>query len=77
MLHRVRKTLLCVGVSMLAVHSPEVTCATDGDAAACPENWESRHRYIVEATPRRDFSNPARPTKDDRVPRFGSVVRAQ
>jgi|YelNatPaOPRAMG01_1025707.scaffolds.fasta_scaffold00691_3 hypothetical protein len=41
--------LLCVH----AAHSPEITCAHDGGATACPENWEMRHVYIVEATPRR------------------------
>ena len=44
--------------SVHAAHSPEVTCATDGGASACPENWEARHMYIVEATPRRDVNNP-------------------
>ena len=34
-----------------AVHSPEVTCGTDGGGSACPENWETRQMYIVEATP--------------------------
>src|SRR6202167_2359662 len=42
---------------MLAVaharHSPEITCPTDGGASACPEAWEMRHIYIVEATPNR------------------------
>jgi hypothetical protein len=37
-----------------AEHSPEVRCATDGGASACPEAWEMRHIYVVEATPRRD-----------------------
>ncbi|HUA34965.1 MAG TPA: DUF1329 domain-containing protein [Candidatus Binataceae bacterium] len=37
-----------------AEHSPEVRCATDGGASACPEVWEPRHMYIVEATPRPD-----------------------
>ena len=44
--------------SVHAAHSPEMTCATDGGASACPENWEARHMYIVEATPRRDVNNP-------------------
>jgi hypothetical protein len=43
---------------MLAVvhaqHSPEVTCATDGGASACPEAWEMRHVYVVSAAPRRE-----------------------
>ena len=43
--------------SVHAEHSPEVTCPYDGGATACPEAWEMRHMYIVEATPRRDMSN--------------------
>ncbi|MGB8411407.1 MAG: DUF1329 domain-containing protein [Candidatus Binatus sp.] len=38
-----------------AQHSPEDTCPYDGGATACPEAWELRHIYIVEATPRRDL----------------------
>ncbi|HEY6421401.1 MAG TPA: DUF1329 domain-containing protein [Candidatus Binataceae bacterium] len=36
-----------------AEHSPEVRCPTDGGASACPEIWEMRHMYIVDAFPRR------------------------
>jgi hypothetical protein len=35
-----------------AEHSPEVRCATDGGTSACPEVWEMRHIYIVQAAPR-------------------------
>ena len=42
--------------SVHAEHSPEDTCPYDGGATACPEAWEMRHLYIVEATPRRDLS---------------------
>jgi hypothetical protein len=35
-----------------AAHSPEVRCPTDGGASACPEDWELRHMYVVEAMPR-------------------------
>ena len=38
-----------------AEHSPEIRCATDGGTSACPEAWEMRHIYIVEATPRDGF----------------------
>ena len=42
---------------MLAVlhakNSPEATCPYDGGASACPEDWEIRHMYVVEATPDR------------------------
>src|ERR1019366_10338616 len=44
--------------SVHAQHSPEVTCPYDGGATACPEAWELRHVYIVEAAPRRDANNP-------------------
>jgi hypothetical protein len=40
-----------------AEHSPEVRCPTDGGASACPEAWETRHMYLVEATPRRNIVN--------------------
>jgi hypothetical protein len=42
--------------NMLAVanaeHSPEIRCTTDGGTSACPEAWESRHMYVVQAVPR-------------------------
>jgi hypothetical protein len=40
--------------SVNAKNSPVVTCAYDGGASTCPENWEKRHLYVVSATPRRD-----------------------
>ena len=43
-----RQMLACVH----AKNSPEVTCPYDGGASVCPENWEIRHLYIVESTPR-------------------------
>ena len=36
-----------------AAHSPEVRCPTDGGTSACPEGWELRRLYLVEARPRR------------------------
>jgi len=44
---------------MHAAHSPEAPCGTDGGASACPENWEIRHIYVVEATPRAGVSGNA------------------
>jgi hypothetical protein len=35
-----------------AAHSPEQSCPFDGGATACPENWEMRHVYMIEVTPR-------------------------
>jgi hypothetical protein len=46
-----KEMLACVH----AKNSPEVTCPSDGGATACPENWEMRHLYIVNASPRRDM----------------------
>jgi Protein of unknown function (DUF1329) len=46
-----------------AVHSPEVTCMTDGGASACPENWEMRRLYIVEARPRHSVAAQALQSK--------------
>jgi hypothetical protein len=43
-----KEMLACVH----AKHSPEVTCPYDAGASACPEDWEMRHMYIVESTPR-------------------------
>ena len=40
-----------------ALHSPEVRCPTDGGTSACPEAWEIRHLYIVEAKPDRTQTN--------------------
>ncbi len=42
-----------------AAHSPETTCMTDGGGSACPENWEMRHMYVVEATPRHAVASQA------------------
>jgi hypothetical protein len=41
-----KQMLACVH----AEHSPEVQCPTDGGRSICPENWEMRHLYVVEAT---------------------------
>jgi uncharacterized protein DUF1329 len=43
-----REMLACVH----AAHSPAQICPTDGQATSCPENWEMRHVYMVEVTPR-------------------------
>jgi Protein of unknown function (DUF1329) len=43
--------------SIHALHSPEVRCSTDGGTSACPEAWEMRHLYIVEAKPDRAQTN--------------------
>ncbi len=43
-----KQMLFCVH----AKYSPEATCPHDGGASACPDNWEMRDAYIVEATPR-------------------------
>src|SRR5208282_4412241 len=43
-----RDLLACVN----AANSPAHPCPTDGGATSCPDNWEMRHMYIVEVTPR-------------------------
>jgi hypothetical protein len=43
-----REMLGCVN----AANSPAHPCPTDGGATSCPDNWEMRHLYIVEVTPR-------------------------
>jgi hypothetical protein len=43
-----RDMLGCVN----AAKSPAQPCPSDGGATACPDNWEMRHEYIVEVTPR-------------------------
>ncbi len=40
-----------------ADHSPEVRCQTDGGTSACPEAWEMRHMYVIEALPDRSRIN--------------------
>ncbi|MGO9606546.1 MAG: DUF1329 domain-containing protein [Candidatus Binataceae bacterium] len=35
-----------------AKRSPEQPCPTDGRATSCPDDWEMRHMYTVEVTPR-------------------------
>lgn len=50
---------------MLAVvhaeHSPEVQCPYDGGKTICPENWEMRHLYVIQAD--------AKPGIDATIPR--------
>ena len=48
--------------SVNAAHSPEVQCPFDGGRTICPEDWEMRHLYVIEATakPGQDLSIPKR-----------------
>ncbi len=48
--------------SVHAEHSPETQCPYDGGKTICPENWEMRHLYVIEADskPRRDATIPKR-----------------
>jgi hypothetical protein len=41
-----------------AIHSPEIQCETDGGASACPEAWEMRHLYLLEARPDPSRASP-------------------
>jgi Protein of unknown function (DUF1329) len=36
--------------SVEAANSPAQPCALDGGRSVCPENWEMRHLYVIEAT---------------------------
>jgi hypothetical protein len=36
--------------SVQAQNSPAQPCAADGGRTVCPENWEMRHLYVIEAT---------------------------
>ena len=36
--------------SVEAANSPAHPCASDGGRSVCPENWEMRHLYVIEAT---------------------------
>jgi uncharacterized protein DUF1329 len=40
-------------------NSPALQCKSDGGASACPENWQKRHLYLVEATPRPGYAGQA------------------
>ena len=53
------KTMLA---SVHAKNSPELPCAGDGGKTICPEDWELRHLYVIEATakPGHDLSIPKR-----------------
>jgi hypothetical protein len=42
----VKRMLACVE----AANSPERACPSDGGRTVCPENWEMRYLYVVEAT---------------------------
>jgi hypothetical protein len=53
-----KEMLACVH----AANSPVQACPTDGGKTICPENWELRHLYVVEADvkPGNDLSIPKR-----------------
>jgi hypothetical protein len=48
--------------SVHALHSPETQCPYDGGKTICPENWEMRNLYVIEADgkPGRDMTIPKR-----------------
>jgi hypothetical protein len=48
--------------SVHAVHSPEPQCPQDGGKTICPEDWEMRHLYVIEANakPGHDVTIPKR-----------------
>jgi uncharacterized protein DUF1329 len=46
-----RAMLDCMNVP--AAHIPVQPCPYDGGATSCPQPWEMRHNFVIEATPRR------------------------
>ncbi len=48
--------------SVHAAHSPEPQCPQDGGRTICPEDWEMRHLYVIEANakPGHDVTIPKR-----------------
>ncbi len=42
--------------SVDAANSPAIACAQDGGRSVCPENWQMRHLYVVEATAKKRSS---------------------
>lgn len=52
----VKQMLACVE----AANSPEQACPTDAGRTVCPENWEMRYLYVIEATakPTTKFGSP-------------------
>ena len=59
-----------------AQNSPAHPCTTDGGATSCPDDWEMRHLYMVEVTPR-PGKNPGRAAvEDDRVRRQRGMVQS-
>jgi hypothetical protein len=58
----VRKMLACVE----AANSPARECPVDGGRSVCPENWEMRYLYVIEATAKKSSmlgSAPALPRR--------------
>ena len=39
--------------SVNAAHSPAIACATDGGRTVCPEDWQMRNLYVIQATARK------------------------
>ena len=62
--------------SVHAEHSPGIRCATDGGASACPEAWEMRNVYVLEATPAARPDSRGAPGQDGALHRLRDVVRA-
>jgi hypothetical protein len=48
------KNMLC---AINVGHSPDIRCPTDGGASHCPDPWEVRHNFLIEARPRGGFAS--------------------
>jgi hypothetical protein len=46
-----------------AQNSPAQPCKTDGGATSCPDDWEMRHLYVIEVTPRPERTQGALQSK--------------
>jgi hypothetical protein len=53
--------------SVEAENSPEEPCASDGGRTVCPENWEIRNLYVIEATAKGSSILAASPTIPKRI----------
>jgi hypothetical protein len=53
--------------SVEAENSPEEPCASDGGRTVCPENWEVRNIYVIEATAKGSSILAASPTIPKRI----------
>jgi Protein of unknown function (DUF1329) len=59
----VRRMLACVE----AANSPAHECPVDGGRSVCPENWETRYLYVIEATAKKSSQLGSPPPVPHRI----------